>query len=73
MAYEFQNKPTASFQYAATENDRALTISQISGTLNNADTMIQGLNGLFWIINEDEAWDAENGTRTLKQTVVESE
>lgn len=73
MAYQFQTKPTASFQYSAIENDRALTISQINGRETNAQNMITGLAGLFWIVNEHTEWEAENGTRTLKQIVVDDD
>lgn len=73
MAYSFETKPTASFQYAATTNTKALTLSQVSGTENDAAKFITGLAGLFWIVDEHTEWEAEAGTRTLKQIVVDSE
>lgn len=73
MAYEFQTKPTASFQYSGVGNDRQLTISQINGRETDANKIVTGLAGLFWIVDEHADWEAENGIRTLKQVVTTDE
>lgn len=73
MAYEFHNNPTASFQYNATQNTKALTINQISGSLSSATILTTGLAGLFWITDQHTDWEPEYGVRTLKQTVRDDE
>lgn len=71
MAYQFENQTLASFRYQTDE--KALTISNISGKLENATKFANGLAGLFWIGNQQAKWDAEEGYRTVKQNVVYQE
>lgn len=70
MAYQFETKPTGSFQYAAANNTKALTISQINARSDNAGTIVKGMEGLFWIADQNSEWTADDGTRTVKQVVV---
>ena len=70
MALAFENQAAASFKFNGVYSDSALTISQISGRMDNADNFLKGIKGLLYIGNKHENYSDIDGTRTVKQNVI---
>ena len=71
MGYKFETQPVASLKFQGNTSDNgALNIAGINGSLESADSIISGIQGLLFIGDLVEAYDAEDAVRTVKQNVV---
>lgn len=76
MAYVFDKQESASFKFqgkTAAAINGALTLNGISGSQQNAATVITGIQGLLYIGNLIGKYDPLDGIRTVKEDVDNDE
>lgn len=71
MAYVFETQEVATLKFDSGNPATTMTISNISGTVSSAQTIINGVNALLYIGNIQENYDAEDAVRTVKQNVID--
>lgn len=73
MAYIFEKKPTATFQFRNSEETltEKTTLGGINATLNNANTICDGVNSIMAIGGYSPAFD--EAVRTAKDYVTYDE
>lgn len=71
MAYVFETQQVATLKFDSGNPDTTMTISNISGTVSSAQTIINGVNALLYIGNIQDNYDAEDAIRTVKQNVID--
>lgn len=71
MAYIFETQEVATLKFDSGNPASTLSISNISGTVASAQTVINGVNALLYIGNLQESYDPEDAIRTVKQNVVD--
>lgn len=71
MSYVFVNGETSTLQFKKTSTTaRTLTLPGINSTITSAQTIINGVNRLFYIADQEDDYDAEDAVRTVKQYVT---
>lgn len=70
MAYVFENQEAATLKFD--DGNKSLTISNISGTVTSAQTIINGVTALLYIASLDQDYDPEDAVRSVKQNVVDN-
>ena len=76
MAYVFDKQEAASFKFqgkTAAAYNGALTLNGVSGSQQNAATVITGIQGLLYIGNLIGQYDPLDGIRTVKENVDNDE
>lgn len=71
MAYVFETQGVATLKFDSGNPATTMTVSNISGTVSSAQTIINGVNALLYIGNIQENYDAEDAVRTVKQNVID--
>ena len=71
MAYVFETQQVASLKFDSDNPATTMTISNISGTIASAQTIVNGVNALLYIGNLQENYDPEDAIRTVKQNVID--
>lgn len=72
MAYTFQNQKVASFKLNS-DVISPITLNGVNGSESNANTIVNGVEGLLWIASLNEDYDYTEGVRTVKQSVNNDE
>lgn len=73
MAYVFDTQDAASFQFKknpVTGTLRNLSWNGINPQVQDAQVIVNGLQRMLWITNQVLEYDPEDGTRTVKQNVI---
>lgn len=71
MAYIFETQDVATLRFDSGNPATTLSISNISGTVSSAQTIINGVNALLYIGDLQENYDPEDAIRTVKQNVID--
>lgn len=66
MSYVFENETIASFKF---EKGNKLTLNNISGTINDANVIVNGVQALLHIGSIEDRYNPEDAARSVKQNV----
>lgn len=69
MAYVFETQQVSSLKFQGANSASNLNISNISGTLTSAQTVINGVMALLYIGGLDQDYEPTDAVRTVKQNV----
>lgn len=74
MSYQFSATKVAKFKFKNEyDDDLNLSLAGINGQETSADTIINGINGLLWIVDKDEDYEATDGIRTVEEHVIDAD
>ena len=66
MSYVFENETIASSKF---EKGNKLTLNNISGTINDANVIVNGVQALLHIGSIEDRYNPEDAARSVKQNV----
>lgn len=74
MSYQFSATKVAKFKFKNdADADLNLSLAGINGQETSADTIINGINGLLWIVGKEEDFEATDGIRTVDEHVIDAD
>lgn len=71
MALVFETQEVSTLKFDSGNPTSTLNISNISGTVQSAQTIVNGVMALLYIGNLQDDYDAEDAVRTVKQNVID--
>jgi len=73
MAYEFETENTATFKFTkSTMTQSTLTLAGINSSVSSAQTIVNGIQRMLWITDQVGSYEPTDGTRTVKQDVIDN-
>lgn len=73
MALVFETQEVSTLKFDSGNPASTLNISNISGTVQSAQTIVNGVMALLYIGNLQDDYDPEDAIRTVKQNVIDDE
>ncbi len=69
--YVFETQEVATLKFEGISAATTMNISNISGTVTSAQTIINGVKALLYIGDLQDRYDPEEAVRTVKQNVID--
>lgn len=69
MAYTFNKETAATFKIPDNVAETTLTFKGINANVASADTIVSGLQGLFYIANRQSQYNYASGVRVVNEDV----
>lgn len=75
MAYVFNRETASTFKIPAgsTDSGKSLSLKGINSQTTSADSIVAGIQGLFYIANSQNKYDYEEGIRVVNEDVDSDE